>query len=142
WGRLIDRHGNLFVLRSSACAIALIPFVWLFASRDFLLPVWIDAVLVGIFWTGFLLTFLNIPLAAAPHRGAALFLGLFGALTGLCMGVASILGGLLAEAIGPGTHRFLGLDLAREQVMFLVGGVLRAAAVPLAFRIVRARGRE
>jgi hypothetical protein len=135
WGRFIDRRGNRFVLLVCAASIALIPFVWLFARPDFLLPVWIDAVLVGIFWTGFLLTFLNIPLAAAPRRGSALFLGLFGALTGVCMGVSSILGGFVARAIGAGTHEVLGLPLSMQQVMFLIGGVLRVAAFPLALRI-------
>ena len=40
-----------------------------------------------------------------------------------------------ASALGDGMHEVLGLSLATPQVMFLASGVLRFAALPLAFRM-------
>lgn len=135
WGRLIDRVGVRPVLLFNAAAIACIPFLWLLCRPGVVYPVWVDAVVVGVFWTGFNLTALNVPLAAAPARGGAVFLGAFAAVTGLGMGLSSLLGGAVASALGPGPHRVLGMDLAVHQVLFLATGCLRMAAVPLALRL-------
>jgi MFS family permease len=135
WGRAIDRVGLRPVLLANACAIAAIPFLWLFARPGTLLPVWIDCAAVGIFWTGFNLAALNVPLSCAPPRGRATFLGVFGALTGLAMGGACILGGAIASVLGPGPVRVFGLTLAVPQGMFLLSGLLRCAALPLALRM-------
>lgn len=142
WGRLVDRIGARTVLLLNAIAIAMIPFLWLAAGPGTLWPVWLDAFVVGVFWTGFNLTALNVPLSAAAGRGGALFLGIFGALTGLAMGAASITGGYLATAIGRGPHVVLGLTLSVHQVMFLISGGLRALAIPLAVRLPNARGQR
>lgn len=142
WGRLIDRAGLRPVLLLNAVGIALIPFLWLFTAPDRLLMVWVDAVLVGVVWTGFNLTALNVPLSAAPARGGAVFLGAFAAATGLGMGVASLLGGAVAGAIGPGPHEVLGRPLAMHQVLFLLTGVLRLLALPLALRLPDPRGKR
>jgi MFS family permease len=135
WGRVIDRVGTRPVLLANAVCIAAIPFLWLFARPGFLLPVWVDAVAVGVFWTGFNLTALNVPLAAAPKRGGFVFLGVFTALNGLAMGIACIVGGVAAQALGPGRHEVLGLSLATYQWVFLASGVMRLAVLPLAWKL-------
>ena len=135
WGRLIDRVGLRPVLLANALCISAIPFLWLFARPGVLFPVWIDAFAVGVFWTGFNLVALNVPLSAAPARGRAAFIGVFGALTGVAMGSACLVGGAVAAALGGGERTVLGLTLATPQVMFLASGVLRVAALPLAMRM-------
>jgi len=135
WGRLVDRVGLRPVLLANALCIAGIPFLWLFTAPDVLWPVWVDAFAVGVFWTGFNLAALNVPLSLAPKRGRATFVGVFGALTGLAMGVSCLVGGLVSEALGPSPRAVLGLTLARPQVMFLASGCLRLLALPLALRM-------
>ena len=142
WGRLIDRVGARTVLLFNAAAIALIPFLWLFCTPDRVYPVWIDAVVTAVFWTGFNLTALNVPLSAAPARGGAVFLGAFAAVTGLGMGLASLAGGAVAKVLGPGPHDVLGMSLAVHQVLFLASGVLRFAAFPFAMRLPNASGKR
>lgn len=142
WGRLIDRVGARTVLLFNAAAIAGIPFLWLLCAPDRIWPVWIDTVVTSIFWTGFNLTALNVPLSAAPARGGAVFLGAFAAVTGLGMGLASLAGGAAAKLLGPGPHDVLGMSLAVHQVMFLASGVLRFAAFPLALRLPNETGRR
>ena len=135
WGRLIDRVGLRPVLLANALSISAIPFLWLFARPGFVLPVWIDAFAVGVFWTGFNLAALNVPLSAAPARGRAAFIGVFGALTGVAMGTACLVGGAVASALGDGERVVLGLTLSTPQLMFLASGVLRFASLPLAMRM-------
>jgi hypothetical protein len=142
WGRVIDRVGARPVLLANALCIAAIPFLWLFAGPGDLVPVWIDAFAVGVFWTGFNLTALNVPIAAAPKRGGFVFLGVFGALNGLAMGVSCIAGGVLAQALGPGPVEFAGLTLATYQWVFLASGVLRFAVLPLAWRLPDPKARS
>ena len=142
WGRLVDRIGARTVLLVNAIAIACIPFLWLTTGPGTIWPVWVDALAVGIFWTGFNLTALNVPLGEASGRGGALFLGIFGAVTGLAMGLASIAGGYFAHAIGRGPHEVLGLSLSVHQVMFALSGGLRALSIPLAMRLPNAKGQR
>jgi MFS family permease len=135
WGRLVDRTGLRVVLLANATCIAGIPFLWLFARPGSTWPVWVDAFAVGVFWSGFNLAALNVPLSVAPARGRATFVGVFGALTGLALGLSCVAGGALAQALGPSPREVLGLTLAPAQVMFLISGVLRVAALPLAVRM-------
>jgi len=142
WGRLIDAVGTRPVLLVNAISIACIPFIWLAASPDRVWPVWVDCVAVGVFWTGFNLTALSVPLSLAPARGGAVFLGVLAALSGVAMGASALAGGFVSRAIGPGPHDVLGMRLHGYQVMFLASGVLRLCAVPLAFRLPEPRARS
>jgi hypothetical protein len=142
WGRVIDRVGTRPVLLANAVCIAAIPFLWLFARPGFLVPVWVDAFAVGVFWTGFNLTALNIPIAAAPKRGGFVFLGVFTALNGVAMGFACVVAGFVAQAMGPGPHAVLGLSLSGYQCIFLASGVLRCAALPLAWKLPDPKARS
>jgi len=141
WGAAIDRVGLKPVVILTSIATSFIPFFWLAIRPETTWLVWIDAVLVGLFWSGFNLAALTLPLAMAPARGGALFLGIFAALTGLALGASCIAGGFLAQALPDGPHVVLGVSLAREQVVFLVSGILRFASVPWAFRLPDARSK-
>jgi hypothetical protein len=142
WGRLVDRIGVRAVLLLNALCIGTIPFYWFFARPGFLFPVWIDAVAVGVFWSGFNLAAFQVPLAASAYRGGTVFLGLFSAVTGIALGLSALGAGLVAEAMGPGPFVVLGAPLTNLQVVFLASGVLRLASCGLAFRLPdpRARG--
>jgi hypothetical protein len=142
WGRLVDRVGIRPVLLATAFCIATIPFYWLFARPGFLVPVWVDAVAVGVFWSGFNLAAFNLPLSVAGYRGGTVFLGMFSAVTGVALGLSCLAAGVVAEAIGPGPHDVLGLPLTNLQVMFLASGCLRLASVGLALGLPdpRAKG--
>jgi hypothetical protein len=142
WGRLIDHVGVRPVLLANAACIGTIPFLWLFARPDFLAPVWVDAVAVGVFWSGFNLAAFNVPLAAAAYRGGTVFLGLFSAVTGVALGASCLGAGAAAKALGPGPHAVLGLSLTNLQVVFLASGVLRLSAVALALRLPDPKARN
>ncbi len=141
WGLAIDRVGLRPVIVLNGIATSLIPFYWLVIRPETTWLIWGDAVLVGLFWSGFNLAALTMPLATAPARGGALFLGTFAALTGLALGISSIAGGFVVGALDDGPHVLLGLALTREQVVFVISGVLRLAALPWAFRLPDTRSR-
>jgi hypothetical protein len=142
WGRLVDRIGVRAVLILNALCVATIPFYWMFARPGFLVPVWVDAVAVGVFWSGFNLAAFQVPLAASSYRGGTVFLGLFSAVTGVALGLAALGAGVVARAIGPGPHDVLGAPLTNLQVMFLASGVLRLGSCALALGLPdpRAKG--
>lgn len=66
WGRLIERIHPKPVLAINFFGISFLPLMWLFARPDFLLPIWIDSVLTGIFWTGVNASLFNIMLGSLP----------------------------------------------------------------------------
>ena len=127
--RSIDRVGTRPVLLANAMCIAGIPFLWLLrAGRISSFPCGSTAFAVGVFWTGFNLTALNVPLAAAPKRGG--------------VGVPRRLHRPERSRDGDRVHRggvrrptrwvrgrtgCSGSTLAIHQVMFLASGILRVA---------------
>jgi MFS family permease len=93
WGRLVDRRGPLLVYRASALGVALIPVLWMFADRAWV--VFVAEALGGIAWAGLEVAMLALTFGAVgPRRRAVLLTS-----QSLANGVAQVTGGLLATGV-------------------------------------------
>lgn len=132
WGKVIDRVGNRPVLAFNLAGVVILPLLWLFTRPTRLWPIWTDATLTGVFWPGFTLASFNLILATAPERDRTAYLGMQGMAVGVSAFVASLIGGLVAKALG-GFHVVLfGQTLVNFHVLFVVSAVARMALLPLA----------
>ncbi|CUS97202.1 Pyruvate:ferredoxin oxidoreductase, gamma subunit, partial [Candidatus Kryptobacter tengchongensis] len=99
WGKLIDKFGAKNVLMFNASNIAYIPILWLLATPDFLLPLYIDAIMVGIAWSGFNLAEFNIPLSKAPKENRSTYVAVLSISSGFGYLFASMLAGYIATLL-------------------------------------------
>jgi MFS family permease len=135
WGKVIDRLGNRPVLAFCVLGVFFLPLLWLFATPANLLPIWLDAALTGLFWPGFTLASFNLVLATAPEENRTAYLGVQTMLIGVATFAASLLGGIVARALGDVHIRVLGLSLINFHLIFIASAVLRIALLPLALRL-------
>ncbi len=140
WGRAIDRFGARPVTILNFALVGVMPLLWVFATPTFRLPIWIDAVLNGVVWSGASLGLWNLLLELAdnPQRKESYF-AIHSVVTGLGAFVASLVAGGIAQAlhglevtIGRGTF-------VNYHLMFLLAGIARFMALPL---LVRVRERD
>jgi MFS family permease len=142
WGRAIDHVGARRVLVVCTTVVATIPLWWLLPTPDQLWPVFLDAVLTGVFWGGHNLAMFHLPLSLTPQDGRARHLALLSAAGGVVFTLSGLLGGGLVER-WPATLGFLGRDWSSLQAMFVGSSVLRLGTVALAARVdVAPSGRE
>ena len=125
WGRAIDRYGNKPVMAFNISFIFLIPFLWLFATPRFIFPLWIDAIMGGIFWSGFTLASFNVVLALSPQQGRVYYLAAVAAINGLILFLASALGGVIAQHLSDFRFDFKGQTLVNFHVLFVISGIGR-----------------
>lgn len=142
WGRIIDRVGNRPVLIFNLAGLCLLPAIWLFATPAHWLPIWIDAVITGIFWPGMALATFNLLLATVPEKGRAACLGVHSLGVGLGAFVAGLLGGWIAEALAGFHARVFGIALVNYHLLFLLSSVARVALLPFAFRLREQRAQS
>jgi MFS family permease len=132
WGRMIDRFGNRPVLAIDMAAIGLLPLLWLFATPGNLAPIWIDAVLTGIFWSGFTLANFNIILASAPEEDRTAYLGAQNVAVGVSAFAAALVGGIVAAALANVSLRAGPLTLINFHLLFAASALLRLVLIPVA----------
>jgi MFS family permease len=97
WGRQVDRHGPLRVLRRCGLAVCLLPLTWIATSPDVQWPAWANAVLSGILWSGFNIAAFNLAQWAAPAVGRQYYLGLLSTVNGVGMLTGLLVGGVIAQ---------------------------------------------
>ncbi len=134
WGGLLDRFGARPVLLACSFGISAIPFAWLFPTEDFLWPLAFDALSAGILWCGHALAMFNLPLTITPRRERPFYLAAFATVSGLTFSLATLAGGLLAEAL-PDRFELCGYALHDLQVLFVLSGALRLGAAFVSLRI-------
>ena len=147
WGYLIDKYGNKPILIISCFLVLIPPFLWLFASPDSIPGLWmmskshhllisyskLDILLLntiaGMGWAGVGSTQFNLTIGAAPSDDRPVYVGAINALTGICGGIAPLMGGLLLTAMH-GVH-FSNHGLIRNgyHVLFIISGVLRGLSM-------------
>jgi len=100
WGKIIDRFKSKPVLVFNFFGAAFLPLLWLFATDVYLVPLWIDALLTGVFWSGINLGLFNIVFSLTDDKNAKeSYFAIFTTLSGLCGFLASLLGGLTAQML-------------------------------------------
>jgi MFS family permease len=142
WGRIIDRAGNRPVLICNLAGLCLLPAIWLLATPDRWLPIWIDAVITGVFWPGMALAAFNLLLATVPTEGRAACLGAHSLGVGLGAFVAGLLGGWVAEALAGFHARVCGIALVNFHLLFLLSAAARVALLPFAFGLREERAQS
>jgi len=136
WGRAVDRFGSRPVTVLNFALVGAMPLLWLFATPSFRLPIWCDALLNGLVWTGASLGLWNLLLDLADnpaHRES--YFAIYSAVTGLGAFAASLLAGVIAQALHDFRVTIAGLDFVNYHVMFLAAGVLRFVTLPLLLRV-------
>ncbi|MGQ9707379.1 MAG: MFS transporter [bacterium] len=136
WGRLIDRFGSRPVTVFNFALVGLMPFLWLFATPGFRLPIYIDGILNGVIWTGASLGLWNLllDLADNPARKESYF-AIYTVITGMGAFIASLVAGMVAQLFSRFHITVLGADFYNYDIMFLLAGIGRFAALPLLLRV-------
>lgn len=136
WGRVIDRFGSRPVTVLNFAAVGVMPFLWLFATPAFRLPIWIDGVLNGVVWTGANLGLWNLllDLADNPARKESYF-AIYTGITGLGAFFASLVAGSIAQFLSRFQLVLFGVRFYSYDVMFFIAGVARFACLPLLLKV-------
>jgi MFS family permease len=136
WGRAIDRFGARPVTILNFALVGIMPLLWLFATPSFRLPIWGDALMNGVVWTGGSLGLwsLLLELADNPARKESYF-AIYSAVTGLCAFAASMLSGVVAQAMHGFHVTIAGHSFINYHVMFLAAGLSRFVTLPLLLRV-------
>lgn len=130
WGRAIDRFKSKPILFINFFSIAFLPLLWIFPNANFLLPVWIDAFLTGIFWSGVNLSVFNIVFSLSDNEELKeSYFAIFTAVTGISGFVSSLLGGYLANLLKGFNLEILGLNIVNYQLFFIFAGLSRFIAL-------------
>jgi len=136
WGRAIDRFGSRPVTVLSFAFVGICPLLWLFATPTFYLPIWVDALLNGVIWTGGSLGLWNLLLDLADdptHRES--YFAIYSVVTGLGAFVASLLSGVIAQVMHNFRLTLFGFEFVNYDVLFLAAGLSRFACLPLLLRV-------
>lgn len=132
WGRGIDRFGAKPVMFLNLLCTGLLPLFWVFATPRFLLPIWLDAVGNGLFWSGATLAWFNLLLSFAHGReNRDAYFALFTAVTGIAGFLSSLIGGTIAQLLNSFTWQVGPFRFANFQVLFALAGIGRFASLGL-----------
>jgi MFS family permease len=100
WGFAIDKVRSKPVLAINFFVVGFLPILWLFPTKHFLLPVWLDGVGNGVLWSGVNLAVFNIVLSLSDNEEIKeSYFAIFAAVTGIGGFVSSILGGFIAHLL-------------------------------------------
>ncbi|MCR4437819.1 MAG: MFS transporter [bacterium] len=135
WGRLIDRFGHKSVLTVCEVAILHLPLYYAFCPPGVSWPIWVNAVLAGVFWSGFNLAIFSLVLAALPAKGRPGYMAAYSAWSGVMNFVAITLGGWIALRLSGLQFHLAGLPFGNYQVLFTLTSVLRFPGLFLLHRV-------
>jgi MFS family permease len=140
WGRTIDRIKSKPVLSINFFAASFLPLLWLFATKDYLLPIWIDAFLTGIFWSGINLSLFNILFSLTEEKKLKeSYFAVFSTISGVFAFISSLAGGFIAQALSGTEIEFFGLTLINYHLMFIFATCIRLISV---FLLVKVKEKE
>ncbi len=118
WGRLIDRFGARSVLMFNASNIVYIPFFWLIATPNFHIPLYLDAIVTGIAWSGFNLAAFSIQMSMSPKESRSSYVAVVSILSGFGYLTASTLGGYIATLFKDFSLNLFGLKFINLHILF------------------------
>jgi MFS family permease len=132
WGRTIDRIKSKPVLSINFFAAAFLPLLWLFARKDYLLPIWIDAFLTGIFWSGINLSLFNILFSLTEEKELKeSYFAVFTTISGVFAFVSALAGGFIAQALADVKIEFFGFTFINYHFMFTFATCIRLISLVL-----------
>ena len=123
WGRLIDRKGNLAMLRLTGLIIPLMPTGWAFAQAPWHL--YIIEAFAGFSWAGYNLANFNLLLELSPENDRPSATAVYNTAVFASAVLGPLVGGALAEAVG-------------YRACFAASGAGRLVATLLMILLVRA----
>ncbi len=129
WGQLADRVGHRRVLLTCIAGVILLPWCWVVATPTVLWPLYFNAVLSGIWWSGLNLALSNRLMEQVPAEGRGGYLAVYAACTGLTFFLASMLSGNLANALSGVALAVSGLSLNNYQMIFVISSILRLSTL-------------
>lgn len=130
WGRVTDRIGDKPVAICSIFGTALVPFLFLFVTKNTIWLIFVTQMISGIVWAGVLLSTFNLLLDLSPHK-RIIKAAKYSMLTALPLILAPIIGGYLADNF---VFILSGLPL-----IFVISFLLRATSAILMFAIKEPR---
>ncbi len=133
WGKLIDRFGAKNVLMFNASNIVYIPVLWLLATPDFILPLYLDAIMTGIAWSGFNLSAFSMLLSMSPKKSRSSYVAIISIFSGFGYLIASMLAGYIATLFKDFSIEIFTLRFGNMHILFFLSFVSRmTSAVVLA----------
>lgn len=132
WGRVADRHGQRPILTLCVFFKPVIVLVFLLLTKDnvyWLLPLafGLDSMLNA----GNSVASNGYMMKIAPRANRPMFMAAIMGLSGLCGGLASIVGGMFLDLSKGFSMQVFGREWTHFHLVFLIGFVLRVACVPL-----------
>ncbi len=126
WGRAIDRYKSRPVLFINFFGVAFLPLLWIFPTPVFLFPIWLDAFLTGILWSGLNLSVFNIVFSLSDNEDLKeSYFAIFAAVTGISGFLSALLGGYLANLLKGFHFQIFGLNIINYQLFFIFAGLSR-----------------
>lgn len=129
WGKLLDLHGNRWVLYRGTIITAIIPIVWIFATQGNAWVLLIFSIINGGMFCGINLTSQRMLISSTPDKNRSLYVAIyfiFTSLFGAALGF--VVGGAVLNAIGEATLNLGRLIIDRYMFVFIGAGILRLIA--------------
>jgi prolipoprotein diacylglyceryltransferase len=96
------------------------------ATPTFTAPLWVNVALSGVFWPGITQGLLNMVMDRSPAEGRGAYVACYGAITGIATFAASLIGGLIASALGATIIQLGPLTLDHYSILFVISSLGRA----------------
>jgi MFS family permease len=141
WGRMVDRYGCKPVLKFNLIFILFIPYLWFFVTPQNYFLLWVDAVMGGIFWTGFNLAIFTIVLQISPREGRPYFLASTYFVNGFFTFLASFIGGIIANQLSGFRWQIHGQILVNFHILFFLSALGRLWGLYVLGKIVEPKSK-
>ncbi|MCS6988121.1 MAG: MFS transporter [Chloroherpetonaceae bacterium] len=135
WGRFTQRFGSSATLKICGALITINPLLWLFATPDNLVPIWLDALNSAVAWTGFDLASMNIQFTDSKPKGRAYYFAWVGISSGVGFFVSGVMGGQLADLVQGASLATPVSVIEGNHWIFLVSFVLRVVSLSVFWRL-------
>lgn len=135
WGKFTQRFGSSATLKICGVMITLNPILWLFATPENLLPVWLDAINSAVAWTGFDLASMNIQFTDSKPKGRAYYFAWVGISSGIGFFVSGVIGGQLADVFQHISLQTPVNVITGNHWIFLISFVLRIVSLVVFWKL-------
>ncbi len=130
WGRVSDKIGDKPVAIASIFGTSLVPFLFLFVTKDVIWLIFVAQIVSGIVWAGVELSVFNL-LLDFSHQERTMKVAKYVMLTSIPLIAAPVVGGLIADELS-----FL---LSGIPLVFAISFLLRATSAVFMFSIKEPR---